>query len=290
VVGVDGTVYVLTNHRLTALNPNGTLKWAVALGWSQRSPAVGLDGTVYISSGDTAVAVRSDGAALWRVPLPGYTQGSPAIGTDGTVSYAVYRATEGDTTAVCAIAPDGSRKWAVPVSDAGWVSAGGSGMFYVTGHDLAAISSDGSVAWLLEGQQCQGQAALDCAGDLFVPRERGLLVVHQANDTMESVLYGADTRTAVLIDANGDIIVPCSRGENDMEPAIVCLDSGLNVKWRLEVDGELYSAPGIGLDGTTYIGSTGGYLYAIKGSPLAADAPWPKFGHDSRNSGCAAVQ
>jgi outer membrane protein assembly factor BamB len=70
--------------------------------------------------------------------------------------------------------------------------------------------------------------------------------------------------------------------------AILCLDGNLTSKWSLEADTEVLSTPGIGPDGTVYVGSTGGYLYAIKGKPLAVDAPWPKFGYESRNSGCAA--
>ncbi len=45
------------------------------------------------------------------------------------------------------------------------------------------------------------------------------------------------------------------------------------------------SSPAIGPDGTVYIGSSDGYLYAIQGSGTLANSPWPKFHHDNQNTG-----
>ena len=59
-----------------------------------------------------------------------------------------------------------------------------------------------------------------------------------------------------------------------------------SLKWKYETDSAIFSGPTIGDDGTIYVGSYDGYLYAIQGeSGGLADAPWPKFGKNNRNTG-----
>jgi len=47
----------------------------------------------------------------------------------------------------------------------------------------------------------------------------------------------------------------------------------------------VYSSPAIGSDGTIYVGSGDGHLYAIQGTGGLASTPWPMFRHDLRHSG-----
>ena len=68
----DGTVYFgsdnSTNSKVYAVNPNGTLKWSVAMGTSiQSSPAIREDGSILIGSGNGIVyALRqTDGTEIW---------------------------------------------------------------------------------------------------------------------------------------------------------------------------------------------------------------------------------
>jgi len=59
------------------------------------------------------------------------------------------------------------------------------------------------------------------------------------------------------------------------------------LKWDFNTDRiSNSSSPAIASDGTVYIGSNDGKLHALySDSPGLADSPWPKFMHDSRNSG-----
>jgi len=57
------------------------------------------------------------------------------------------------------------------------------------------------------------------------------------------------------------------------------------LKWSYPTDCDIYSSPAIGPDSTIYFGGHDGYLYAIQGSGQLANTPWPKFRHDSKNTG-----
>jgi hypothetical protein len=61
-------------------------------------------------------------------------------------------------------------------------------------------------------------------------------------------------------------------------------------KWRYLTSaatmGTSRSFPAIGEDGTIYVGSYDGYLYAINSSSLGpANSPWPMFHHDVKHTG-----
>jgi outer membrane protein assembly factor BamB len=57
------------------------------------------------------------------------------------------------------------------------------------------------------------------------------------------------------------------------------------VKWEYYIGNGVESAPAIGSDGTIYFGCNDGYFYAIQGSGQLGNSPWPKFRHDSKNTG-----
>lgn len=58
------------------------------------------------------------------------------------------------------------------------------------------------------------------------------------------------------------------------------------LKWRFKTGREVYSSPAIGQDGTIYVGSWDGNLYAIASdSEGLANSPWPKFRGNLRNTG-----
>ena len=57
-------------------------------------------------------------------------------------------------------------------------------------------------------------------------------------------------------------------------------------KWVFTAGGDVESSPAIGSDGTVYVGSMDGKLYAIYGdSGKLASSPWPMFHHDLKHTG-----
>jgi len=57
------------------------------------------------------------------------------------------------------------------------------------------------------------------------------------------------------------------------------------LKWKYTTNGYVRSSPAIGSDGTIYVGSWDGNLYALYGSETLASTPWPMFHHDLKHTG-----
>ena len=73
-IGSNGTIYFigaaygLTNTRLYAIDPDGSLKWEFPMGGypGYASPAIGFDGTIYCGSRGGLYAVKPDGSLKWQ--------------------------------------------------------------------------------------------------------------------------------------------------------------------------------------------------------------------------------
>ena len=98
VVGPDGTVYVTTRKSLTAVNPNGTVKWTVATSADTYSvwgcPAVDDQGYIYFNESEVdnnvqttgkLVKVSPEGTKVSEVVLGTSVRTSPTISPDGTI-------------------------------------------------------------------------------------------------------------------------------------------------------------------------------------------------------------
>ena len=71
------------------------------------------------------------------------------------------------------------------------------------------------------------------------------------------------------------------------EPTKAKATAGVKL-WEFETEGGVYSSPAIGSDGTVYVGSFDGKLYAIKtDSKGPAKSPWPMRGQNAGHTGRA---
>ena len=63
------------------------------------------------------------------------------------------------------------------------------------------------------------------------------------------------------------------------------------VLWEFETGGGVHSSAAIGSDGTVYVGSDDGKLYAFKTESLGlAKSPWPMRGQNARHTGRAPAK
>ena len=80
VAGSSGTLYSLT--------PLGALRWSVPAVGGDGGPSIGPDGTVYVGRMDRVTAVAPDGTVRWTFVEPGSGQGviaGPTVGPDGNI-------------------------------------------------------------------------------------------------------------------------------------------------------------------------------------------------------------
>ncbi|MGC4119468.1 MAG: PQQ-binding-like beta-propeller repeat protein [Myxococcales bacterium] len=117
-VGADGSVYAATGSLMTALSPDGALKWTTAA--TDAEIATGPGGDLYVVSDKKLQAFGSDGSLKWSFGLS--VARGLAVGPDGTV----YVGGSG----LVAFTPEGLPKWRF------W----GEGV-----HDKPAFGADGTV-------------------------------------------------------------------------------------------------------------------------------------------------
>jgi outer membrane protein assembly factor BamB len=291
-IGPDGTVYIGNEGgHLLAVNPDGTTKWdrQVAPGYAlDSSPAVSSDGTVYIGAdAGRFTAVGPDGTTLWTFWAGEDIDSSPAIGSDGTI---YVGSADGK---LYAINPDGSKKW--EFAGDGFVDSSpaidSDGTVYVGSTEgyLYALNSDGTLKWefVIEFEPVTSSPAIGLDGTIYVGSEFGMLYAINP-DGSERWAYEAGlwVFSSPAIGSDGTIYLG-TPGVQHGYAALLAIRPDGTKKWDLPGLFAITS-PAIGSDGTIYA-SAHGKLFAITGGTAGlADSPWPKFRHDSKNSGNVA--
>jgi len=106
-IGPDGTIYVVSQCVVLAVNPDGTGKWQAGHErWTISGlPAVGTDGAVYVQVGETLyVYAAADGHLVRSQPVKLTCSAPvPALGRDGSCFISGY--------GLDALAPDGVELW-----------------------------------------------------------------------------------------------------------------------------------------------------------------------------------
>jgi len=109
-VGPDGTVVAVDPFgRVYGLSADGGLKWIVG-GGSSGPPSIGADGTTYVASMSTISAIAPDGAIKWEFTEPSVGQGviaGPTVGPDGNI----YAVTDFGGLGALALSPAGQLLW-----------------------------------------------------------------------------------------------------------------------------------------------------------------------------------
>jgi outer membrane protein assembly factor BamB len=322
-IGSDGTIYFGSlNDTLYALNPDGTLKWSYSTnGDIYSSPAIGSDGTIYFGSYDNYLyALNPDGSLKWRYHAGTSIRSSPAIGSDGTIyfgqMYGEYHHGEFN-----ALNPDGSLKWSYPtecdIYSSPAISQDGIIYFGTFSWEndtyFYALNSDGSLRWRYPTSNTRSSPAIGSDGTIYFESYalnpdgtlKWLCEVPIGSPSIGSdgTIYGGGG-WFYAINPDGTVKWafenwahgrPSSAALIGSDSSVYCLlDNGSlevfnsdgSLKWIYHtgpVRGE--TSPAIGLNGTIYYGCDDGYLYAIQGSGQLANSPWPKFRHDSKNTG-----
>jgi outer membrane protein assembly factor BamB len=295
-IGSDGTIYFGSyDFYFYALKPDGSLKWRYDAGSSvHTSPAIGSDGTIYFGQMVNEyypgyfTALNPDGTLKWRYPTNCDIYSSPSIGQDGTIYFGTW--SRENAIHLFALNPDGSLKWAY------WIGTGYGASMYSS----PAIGSDGTIYFIA----CQRLLALNPDGTLkwISPEIWGQFIRDDSPVIcLDGTIYCGGYGWFFAVNPNGALKWKCWTGCDVTSSPSIGTDStiyfgnggaffALNLdstrKWVFVVGHtDVCSSPAIGTDGTIYFGANDGYFYAVQGSGQLADTPWPKFRHDSKNTG-----
>jgi outer membrane protein assembly factor BamB len=251
----DGTLYFgADDARVYALDSsNGALRWVYAFhdgSDTDSSPALGADGTVYIGSdkGTLCALDGQQGALKWVFQAIGEISGAPAVGGDGWVYICALNSAKTESVVYAIDGQSGLQRWAVTHSSqsAPSVAIGRDGVVFASGVALgstidATTVLPSAVVWALD------------AGT-------------GAQKWEQCLEPGSAGVTAVSVDGRGILYVQSERPATDEGVGKLTALEPLTgrVLWDVATGGSSNSSPAIGSDGTVYVGSDDGRVYAIR--------------------------
>jgi len=262
-IGSDGTIYAdSSDHKLYAINQDGTSKWAFTTeGSISSSPAIGEDGTIYVGSKDHHLyAITPDGTQKWSFDLGGLIYASPAIGDDGTIY--IHR-----SGCFYAVNPDGTLKWKFSFPEGGYDESssaiGKDGTIYlgtdegVNAGSLYAFSPDGKLQWRhLFGDSIFSSPAIGSDGTIYVgSNDHKLYAINPNGIQLWAFTTGASIYSSPSIGSDGTIYV------GSLDHKLYAINSNGTKLWAFPTGASIYSSQAIGADGTIYVGSDN--IYAV---------------------------
>jgi outer membrane protein assembly factor BamB len=272
-VGMNPSADNVNDYRLYAIQDNGldcSIAWSYYIGSEiHSSPAIDASGNIYFGDDSGYVTcLTSSGTKTWRrrIGTGVYdVYSSIAIAADG-----IYVGTD-DGFMYKLNAATGNQIWKYPTTTA------------LEGvRSSPVIGTDGTVYF---------------GGD-----DGNLYAVTSSGQLQDSIFLsdGAITSTPTIT-SDGTIIVTT---EEDM---VYGINSNFTIKWQVPLPGfgfkkshfksrftskgsrlldDIFPSPTVGPDGTIYVASYNGGLYALKGNTTTlANSVWPKFRHDLKNTG-----
>jgi outer membrane protein assembly factor BamB len=232
VLAADGTVIFGSHTNLYALRAtSGSTRWVFTAGVGKAkvfsSPTLGYDGSIYFGTqGRFFFALDGSSKVLWHKKTGRDNDSTAAVGDDGTVYFG------SDDGRLRAIAPGGAPRWEVAVGSPirAPIAIGHDGTVFASTYGehpfLAAFAGqDGAEKWRFEIEPAKGD------------------------------FYGI--QSGALVDKEGYVYF----GGRDKK--VYCLSPTGQQIWSYETGDHVDSGPVLGPDGTLYVGSDDGRLYAF---------------------------
>lgn len=293
-VGPDGTVYTDGGNALHAVSPDGQRlwRWPFNGGHVHTAPAVGADGTIYIgviNPGTQLYAINPDGTEKWRFEAGARIYPAPVVAADGTVHFG----TLDDIAQFFAVRPDGTLSWQRNAR-AGWDYGEPiltwNGQVFFSADRIYAFDRHGGTRWEFRAPgHFTSSGAIGPEGQLVQADNAGNMV---AVSPAGMLLWRTNLGAAVQLGAGVAVSDWGTAYVFAEDLRLHAISAGGEVLWRFATGGRIRldtphsrPSPKISPDGTIYLGSLDGRLYAIQGDGPPADSPWPMYRRDAQNTG-----
>jgi outer membrane protein assembly factor BamB len=150
-----------------------------------------------------------------------------------------------------------------------------------SGGYLCALNPDGTLKWWTQNDLYSSTSPAIGFGDTIYVIGHGWFKAINPDGTLKCAAE-IGSSCSPLIGSDGTIYLEGSVG---FSVGLLALNPDGSLKWEYYIGHAVSSELAIGPDGTIYLGCNDSYFYAIQGSGQLANSPWPKFRHDSKNTG-----
>ena len=262
VIDDDGIIYV-GSYDFYAIYPNGKIKWQIddTQGVFSSAGAIDENGILYVgsiwASPNYFYAIDTNNGDLkWRRQISNHIYSSPVIGDDDTIYFG------SSNENIYAYYPNGTLRWKHKTGNAVLSSPaiGNDGTVYCGSHDsnlYAFHPNNGTVKWKYKtGNWIRTAPCIGDDGTIYVVSlDNNLHAVNPDGTLKWKTNVGAGTSPTI----GQDGIIYCGY---DKLHAVNPSDG--SIKWNIPVSGKIRgSTPCNSIDGTIYLGTDSGWIYAI---------------------------
>ena len=233
----NGTLYVTAANKLLAIDSDGKQLWSMSVGGIGATAISSDESTIYAVGGKVLYAFSSSGEKqLWSFTDPTDSiYGEPNVGPDGTIYIGSW------DTYVYAVNSGGTLKWKYQTDGA------------IAPLASPTLSNDGSTIYVGSGDRNK-----DEGGTLYALNSDGTLKWKVEN------LDGGRV-SGPVVGTDGTIYATGSG-------KVHAFDKNGNKLWESDKDTASSLTPSLSSDGTIYVGTSGGKVYAI--NSLTGKTKW----------------